>query len=62
MDTVLVEGFNLLNLGHDYYAEASSVLHDAFVVLHYDADPLRRPGLIATETEAGERYWKLALT
>jgi esterase/lipase superfamily enzyme len=59
MDTVVVEGFNLLNLAHGYYADAASVLHDMFILLHYGSEPESRPALISTQTNDGAQYWKL---
>ncbi len=60
MDTVLVEGFDVLTLGHNYHAEAASVLHDMFILLHYNAPaPPVRPALHRAETVEGALYWKL---
>ncbi|WP_428304628.1 alpha/beta hydrolase [Lacipirellula sp.] len=59
MDTVLVEGFNLFNLGHNYYSEASIVLHDIFQLVHLESEPDARQFITETATAAGHRYWKL---
>ncbi|MFO0902379.1 MAG: alpha/beta hydrolase [Pirellulales bacterium] len=59
LDTILVEGFNLLDLGHSYFAEASSVLHDLYVLLSFTSEPRARPALIEATTEQGGSYWKL---
>ena len=61
LDTVLVEGFNLLDLGHGYYAAASAVLHDFFNLIHHNTEPRMRPGLESTETNEGDQFWKLAI-
>lgn len=61
MDTIVVEGFNLLDLGHSYYAEASSVLHDMFNLFHYGSEPIKRPGVISAETAAGQKFWRLSV-
>jgi esterase/lipase superfamily enzyme len=61
MDTILVEGFNLLDLGHSYYAAATPVLHDMFNLLHHDAGPERRPRIQPAKTQDGRDYWKLPM-
>jgi esterase/lipase superfamily enzyme len=61
MDTVLVEDFNLVTLGHSYVAKAGPLLHDMFNILQYDCPPDRRPALLAATNNTGEKYWKLSL-
>lgn len=60
LDTIRVEGFDLLDLGHDYYSEADSVLHDMHVLLRYDTEPSGRMYVEPAETENGEAFWTLA--
>lgn len=60
-DTVMVEGFNLLDLGHGYFASAGPVMHDLFQLLHYRAAPRARAGVYEAATTDGRRYWKIRL-
>lgn len=61
IDTVMVEGFDLLDLGHGYFATAGPVLHDIFQLLHYGSDPAARAGVSETATNNGQPYWKIRL-
>jgi hypothetical protein len=61
LDTILVEGGPLLNLGHAYYGDQSNVLHDLFVLLHYSSHPSGRRCLKQTATTDGRPYWKLEM-
>lgn len=61
LDTVLVEDFNLLNLGHSYYAEAASLLHDMFILIHLGSGPKGRPALSPAMTNGDGEYWKLTV-
>ena len=42
IDTVEVPKFNLLDLGHSYYAEAAAVLHDMFDLMQNNTSPRSR--------------------
>lgn len=57
IDTVVVPGFNLLDLGHGYFAEAGAVLHDMFDLLHGNLAPDRRQRLERQLTDSGLSYW-----
>lgn len=59
IDTVDVPGFNLLDLGHSYYAEAAPVLHDVFDLIRRNAVPEDRQRLARVTTESGEVYWRI---
>jgi esterase/lipase superfamily enzyme len=59
VDTVLVEDFDLLELGHDYFSEACAVLHDIFDVIRRGSPPGDRPRTIAAKSESGAEYWRL---
>lgn len=61
MDTVVVEGFNLLELGHGYHGSASAVIHDLFMLINDGSPPSRRPIIRAATTEDGRAYWRLPL-
>ena len=59
IDTIQVPGFNLLDLGHSYYAEAGPVLHDLFDLMRRNAAPSERQRLIQVPTDAEEVYWRM---
>jgi len=44
LEAILVQGFDLFNLCHGYFAEAGNTLHDLFVMLKFDAPAAERPG------------------
>jgi esterase/lipase superfamily enzyme len=61
-DTILVEGFDLANLGHGYYAEADRVLHDIYHLMLYGARPNeRRCTVERIDSQTGRTYWALPL-
>jgi esterase/lipase superfamily enzyme/GNAT superfamily N-acetyltransferase len=62
MDTVQVEGFNLLDLAHSYYREAETVLHDLFVLFHFSTEPSGRRNILSAKTAEGHEYWRLPVT
>lgn len=59
--TILVEGFDLFQLGHNYIARAAAVLHDMFILLHHGSKPDRRPGLSMCHTNSNDPYWTLRI-
>jgi len=61
IDTVAVSGFNLLDIGHGYYAEAAPVLHDMFNIIHHGARPDVRPRLERITHQPDSHYWSLPL-
>jgi esterase/lipase superfamily enzyme len=61
IDTVLVEDFDLLSLGHDYHSSASAVLHDMFHLIRYDSSPHDRPAIKEASSEDGRHFWKLSV-
>lgn len=61
VDTILVENFDLLDLGHGYYAEAAPLLHDIFHLICHDTPPNSRPETQQTNTEDGQTYWRISL-
>lgn len=54
---VKIEGFDILELGHSYFAEAESILHDMFDLLRHDSQPSERQRLRMQKTSAGDVYW-----
>ncbi|MBN2022394.1 MAG: alpha/beta hydrolase [Pirellulales bacterium] len=59
VDTIEVPGFDILSLGHSYYAEAAAILHDLFDLIRRNADPDDRQRLVPMTTETGARYWRI---
>lgn len=61
VDTVLVEDFELLSLGHGYHSRAAAVLHDMFHLIRYDSSPGNRPALREARSKDGQTYWRLSV-
>ncbi len=59
IDTIEVTKFNLLNLGHGYYAAAESVLTDMFDLLKRNASPDDRQRPRPPRSARTEDYWIL---
>jgi esterase/lipase superfamily enzyme/ribosomal protein S18 acetylase RimI-like enzyme len=59
VDTIEVPGFNLLDLGHSYYAEAAAVLHDVFDLIRNDSPPCSRQRLVEMKSPTDEIYWRI---
>lgn len=60
VDTIAVVQFDLVSLGHSYYADAESVLHDMFTLMTSNLPPRRRLGLQRrVDSETGRAYWEL---
>jgi esterase/lipase superfamily enzyme/GNAT superfamily N-acetyltransferase len=57
VDTVEVPCFNILDLGHAYFAEAGALLHDIFDLIRRNAPPADRQRLEASKSESGATYW-----
>lgn len=58
IDTVRVTQFNLLDLGHGYWATAREVINDMYQLMRYKVPP-PRAFLQPSQTQAGRRYWVL---
>ena len=56
VETVEVPAFNLLNLGHGYFAEAGALLHDMFDLIRRNPHPDDRQRLARHSTGDGS-YW-----
>jgi esterase/lipase superfamily enzyme len=59
IDTIEVPKFDLLSLGHAYFAEAAAVLHDMFDLILLDVSPEHRQRLERVTLEDGGVYWRL---
>jgi esterase/lipase superfamily enzyme len=57
IDTIEVTNIDLTMLGHGYYAEAESVLHDMFDVLSFDAPPDKRQRIHPAGGGPQPAYW-----
>jgi esterase/lipase superfamily enzyme len=63
IDTVEVEtkSFSLFfELGHSYFAEAESILHDMYDLLRHNSEPSDRQRLREEKTETGAVYWLMS--
>lgn len=63
IDTIEVEekSFSLFfELGHSYFAEAESILHDIYDLLRHNSKPSERQRLKEEKTEAGDVYWLMS--
>lgn len=58
VDTVVVPRFNLLSLGHSYYAEAASVLADMDTLMRTNQPPDQRLRL-SEQVDGDGRYWAM---
>jgi esterase/lipase superfamily enzyme len=59
IDTIAVPSFNIDLLGHGYFAQAASLLHDIFDVIRHGSAPGLRQGM--SKGRDGEvEFWKLA--
>lgn len=61
IDTIVVPGFNLLDLGHGYFAEAEPLLYDMHMTMMHGAEPNTRPRLQSREDVPDGPYWELRL-
>lgn len=58
LDSIVVEGFKLLDIAHSYFAGASNTLDDIFHLVHYQADPSARR-FIRKAHNADQPHWIL---
>ncbi len=62
VDTVEIPSFNVFELlGHGYYAEAESLLHDIFDLMRRNAPPSDRQRLSQAIADDGSPYWVMDL-
>jgi esterase/lipase superfamily enzyme len=59
LDTVQVPAFNLLSLGHGYFANAAGVLHDMFDLIRHNDPPSARQRLVSSTNEHGKAFWRV---
>lgn len=63
VDTILVEGFNLLDFeAHGYFSSEEAVITDIFNLLRHDSHPDDRPRTrIAIDERTGSKFWILPI-
>jgi esterase/lipase superfamily enzyme/GNAT superfamily N-acetyltransferase len=63
VDTILVEGFNLLDFeAHGYFSSAEAVITDIFNLLRHNSSPDERPRTVRSiDNLSGESYWRLPI-
>lgn len=59
VDTIEVPKFDILTLGHCYFADAAALLHDMFDLIRSNRPPDQRQRLDARLNVDGGRYWTL---
>lgn len=59
IDTIVVPRFDLLHMGHNYYAEAAGVLGDIFSLMRSGSPPDRRQRLKYVGTDAKLAHWRM---
>lgn len=57
IDTIEVPKFNVMDLGHGYFAEAEGLLADMFHLIRHGTIPEHRQRLDVMESPEGLRYW-----
>ena len=60
IDTIEATNVSLDLLGHGYYAAATSVLYDMFILLNSNTPPAKRPSLMRADCADGTSYWQLS--
>jgi hypothetical protein len=60
IDTVDATDVDTSLIGHSYFSDERTVLHDMFDLIRYDLAPDHRFGLIKREEKAGS-YWAFRL-
>lgn len=59
IDTIEIPQFNLVELGHSFYAEAAGVLGDIRDLILHNANPSQRLRLLPEKTGEGKDYWRM---
>jgi esterase/lipase superfamily enzyme len=60
LETILVQGFDLFDLAHGYFAQAGNTLHDIFVMLKFDASADERPGTRPVLMHSNASCWSIS--
>lgn len=61
IESVLVQGLKLFELGHNYFGNAARLLHDIHLVFRYELEAKRRPSLSFLVEPSGIGYWGIDL-
>lgn len=59
IDTIEVNDFDIINLGHAYFSEAEALLTDIFDLIRHGAAPEHRQRPVRQRTEDGQVYWRI---
>jgi esterase/lipase superfamily enzyme len=59
LEVVLVQGFDLFDLAHGYFAEAGNTLHDISVMLRFDVPAKERPAIKRLSLASGISCWSI---
>ncbi len=60
LEAILVQGFDLFDLAHGYFAEAGNTLHDLFVLLKFDTPAGDRPGTHPSTLGTNIKCWTIS--
>jgi len=60
LETILVQGFDLFDLCHGYFAQAGNTLHDMFVALRFNCPADERPGTRRIAIDSPTRCWSIS--
>lgn len=59
LEVILVQGFDLFDLSHGYFAEAGNTLHDICVMLRFDVPAKDRPAIRKISFASGASCWSI---
>ncbi|WP_417738305.1 alpha/beta hydrolase [Rosistilla oblonga] len=59
LEVILVQGFDLFDFAHGYFAEAGNTLHDICVMLRFDAPAKNRPAIRKLSFASGATCWSI---
>jgi esterase/lipase superfamily enzyme/GNAT superfamily N-acetyltransferase len=59
LEVILVQGFDLFDLAHGYFAEAGNTLHDICVMLRFNVPAKDRPAIRKISFESGASCWSV---
>ncbi|MEM7479124.1 MAG: alpha/beta hydrolase [Planctomycetota bacterium] len=60
LEVILVQGFDLFDLAHGYFAEAGNTLHDICVMLKFNAPAKERPAIRKLVLNSGISCWAIS--
>jgi esterase/lipase superfamily enzyme len=60
LETILVQGFDLFELAHGYFAQAGNTLHDIFVLIKFNSSASDRPGTRPLTLPSTSGCWSIS--